>query len=360
MKASIIISTDSNKTLFENFIYFLSKYRGINDYEIIVVIDSDDFLFDESLFESYGIENIKIVNPKIKLGYSAANNLAATHATSDILVFINDDIILKDNCLELLINTLQMEQVGAVQPKLIYPQSKLIQSTGHTFTKYTNSHALENSSSESPVVNKNYIRNALTTAVCATKKELFFRMGGFDTVYYNAWEGMEYTLKLTSEGYMCIYEHKAEAYHIRGGARSGYLLDESAQSALFWSKWSSKIKADLHEIIMTQLTEEMVDSEYILINLSKITNSRAILENCGLKVLNEILYTFNSGLKYVDFLKTIPTRIISSDKNIIYFTNNFTQVKNNYLWFELRKTLDDLIIDLCGNIVKCNDLLPNS
>lgn len=360
MKATIIISVDSNKTNFDNFIFFLSNYRTINDYEIIIVNDFADFTFDNDYFLSQGIKNVEIITAEHKLGYGAANNLAVEKSACDIIVFLNDDIILKENCLEKLIERLKNTQVGAVQPKLIYPQNNMIQSTGHVFTKYTNAHAFENISSTNDLVNRNYTRKALTTAVCATKKELFEKFGGFDTSYYNAWEGMEYTLKLSTNGYKCIYEHQAEAYHIRGGARSGYLLDEDAQSALFWSRWNCKIIEDLNEIISLQLDTKMLDSNYLLINFSKLTTCDTILRKCGMNISNIFSYTYNSGLKHVDFFRFVPVALLKSKLNIIYFANNFTQIKNNNLWFELRRERADLIVDLSGNVLKVSDLLPNS
>lgn len=360
MKATVIISVDSNKTNFDNFAFFLSQYKCINDYEIIIVNDCADFLFDNTLFTSKDMKNVKIINAEHKLGYGAANNLAVENSSCDIIIFLNDDIILKENCLEKLIERLRSKCVGAVQPKLIYPQNNMIQSTGHIFTKYTNAHAFENISSNNSFVNKNYTRKALTTAVCATKKELFLKFGGFDTCYYNAWEGMEYTLKLSTNGYKCIYEHEAEAYHIRGGARTGYSLDENAQSALFWARWNDKIIEDLNETISLQLNPQMLNSSYILINFSKLTTCETTLQKCGIKISNVFSYTYNSGLKHVDFLRFVPTALLKSESNIIYFANNFTQIKNNKLWFELRKEYNDLIIDLSGNVLQISNLLPYS
>ena len=43
MKASIIISTNSNRTLFENFLISLSEYPTIGDYEIIEINDGGEY-----------------------------------------------------------------------------------------------------------------------------------------------------------------------------------------------------------------------------------------------------------------------------------------------------------------------------
>lgn len=354
MKASIIISVSSSKVIFDNFVYHLSVYKDISDYEIIIINDNSDFNIDEKMISLYLNGSVKIINCSEKLGYGAANNKAVDYASCDILIFMNDDIILKSNCLETLINDLKCGNADAVQPKLVYPQSNTIQSTGHVFTQFSNAHALENSSILSPAVNKSGFRTALTTAVCATKKDLFLKMGKFDLIYYNAWEGMEYTLKLTMNGYKCFYNHKAEAYHIRGGTRNLYSLDEEYQSAIFWSRWSTKISSDLPHLILSQLKSVELNSVYLLLNFSKITNLNSIMEACSLNIEESISYTYNSGSTSIDFFKCLPIKLSQTDLDIIYFANNFTQIKNNALWYELREKHNDLIIDLSGNVVKVN------
>ena len=178
----------------------------------------------------------------------------------------------------------------------------------------------------------------------------FFEMNMFDEVYYNAWEGMEYTLKLSHTGHVCLYEPKAEAYHFRGGARNNYALNEQAQSAIFWSRWQDKIRCDLTEIIKEQI-QHISSEEYLLLNFSKLTIACELISSCGFNVVDCISYTYISGQTTVDLYKIVPSRLAAINKDIIYFTNNFTQIINNKIWFESRKGRQDIIIDLCGNVV---------
>ena len=356
MKASIIISTNSNRTLFENFLFHLSQYPTINEYEIIVINDGGEYSISEEQYKDLGLNCVHKIDLSEKQGYGAANNIATQSANCDYLIFMNDDIILKPDCLEKMLSVLKRDDVSAVQPKLIYPQSNLVQSTGHIFTKFTNAHALENAHIDSRIVNKSGERQALTTALCATKKTTFSKMGKFSAEYYNAWEGMEYTLKLTYNGEKCWYAHEAEAYHIRGGARNQYELNEEAQSAIFWSKWSKNIKEDLHNIISAQLTSSEL-SNYVVLNFSKLPNPAPILEACGIQVDNMVSYTYISGAKSLDFFRCLPNAFCRYDADIIYFTNNYTQVKNNLLWFKYEKRKNDLIIDLSGNVLSVRSLV---
>lgn len=356
MKASIIISTNSNRTLFENFLINLSEYPTIGDYEIIEINDGGEYSISKEQHQQYGLKNVHKIDSEKKLGYGTANNLASKKANCKNLIFMNDDIILKPGCLETILDDLGKDEIAVVQPKLIYPQNNLVQSTGHVFTKLTNAHALENIHSDSAIANRSHRRQALTTALCATAKEDFFDAGGFSTDYYNAWEGMEYTLKITAKGKKCWYESKAEAYHIRGGARNQYSLNEEAQAALFWSRWSNSISEDLYEIISEQLTDNSF-SKYLLLNFSKHPAPMPILEKCNLSILDTVSYTYISGSKSLDFFRCLPNSFCRSNNDIIYFTNNYTQVKNNCLWFECRRNNNDLIIDLSGNVIHTNSLI---
>ena len=49
MKASIIIALDSNVNFTRNFLYFLSKYKTIEDYEIIITSDGNNDINYEKL-----------------------------------------------------------------------------------------------------------------------------------------------------------------------------------------------------------------------------------------------------------------------------------------------------------------------
>lgn len=121
MKASIIISTNSNRTLFENFLFHLSQYPTINEYEIIVINDGGEYSISEEQYKDLGLNCVHKIDLSEKQGYGAANNIATQSANCDYLIFMNDDIILKPDCLEKMLSVLKRDDVSAVQPKLIYP-----------------------------------------------------------------------------------------------------------------------------------------------------------------------------------------------------------------------------------------------
>lgn len=355
MKASIIIALDSNVNFTRNFLYFLSKYKTIEDYEIIITSDgNNDINYEKLVYEFLKNKCIYIKN-KCKQGYGVVNNIAARHTSTDILIFMNSDVILDDNCLEALIEPLSIDNIEAVQPLLIYPQNMTTQSTGHSFCQYYNTHLFENRPIRDSIVQQPDYRKAFTTALCSIKKKTFNLHGGFNEKYFNAWEGMELGLKITLNGGKCYYNPLAKAFHIRGGGRSQYKIDEKNQSAFFWSHWGNLITENLSDILNKQLKELICvnSSDYILINFSCIRDFEYIQNKLLINISDAVQYTELAGYSSIEFFKTLPYFWLSVKNNLIYLANNFSVITNNRLWFEMRKNNKDLIIDLSGNCLLC-------
>lgn len=355
MKASILILINDLHVITDNFFTMLTNYKGIDDYELIVIEDSEKKSIPDDYFQRFRFKNLKFYRTEQKLGYGCATNAGANLITCKVLIFINDDIILQQGCLETLVNDIMVKKYDAVQPKLIYPQTEKIQSTGHVFSRFFNAHAFENADNSSYYANLSGIRAALTTALSATRTDLFLKFK-FDPTYYNAWEGMEYFLNLTNAGYKCFYDATATAYHIRNGTRGLYKIDEKMQSAYFWSKWKDNIKEDLSEYWKLQLKNFNKSLEYNLINLSGNSLIEKSLKKCDLEVKHTINYMHYSGLDKIDFFKIMPISICEFEEELIYCCNNFSQIINNKVWFSLRKNKKDIILDLSGNVIN----LPNS
>jgi GT2 family glycosyltransferase len=351
MKASIIVALDSNLNFTDNFLYFLSQYKNIEQYELIFTSDgNNDVNYKKSICRFF--DNYKYIEHKAKMGYGVVNNIAANKTSTDILIFMNADIILEPKCLEHLILSLESKDAQAVQPLLIYPQTMQVQSTGHIFCNYYNTHMFENRSINDIIVNKPGFRNAFTTALCAVYKKEFFKHGGFDEKYFNAWEGMELGLKIVSNGGKCYYEPSAKAYHIRGGGRGQYKIDETPQTAYFWSKWGNVIKENLSQVINEQIYDIDKEEQYILINFSCIRDFKYIIEKLNINVIEFLNYTEYAGNKSIEFFKTLPYSLLNLDCNIVYLANNYSYIIKNSLWYSLREKYNDIIIDLAGNCLK--------
>jgi len=103
---SVIIVDWNTPTLTERCMQ--SVRDSMPEAEIVLVQNGEDF--DTTLAD-------KIVNPEINLGFAAACNVGAMHATWDILCFLNSDAVVEKGVLQELVKHLvEGEDVGVVGP----------------------------------------------------------------------------------------------------------------------------------------------------------------------------------------------------------------------------------------------------
>lgn len=352
MNASIIVSIDTIPVLAENFICHLDKYPGISDYEVVF---TDDGGYEAWILQTLVKKNFhhayQYIPNETKQGYSIVNNNAVRYASSNILIFINSDVILVPGCLDIMISRLKSPDIDAVQPLLIYPQTGLVQSTGHVFSKNHNAHLLENRRTDEEIVQLESDRESFTTALCCMEKQTFVSNGGFDEFFFNAWDGMELGLKITHNGGKIRYVPEAKAYHIRGGGRGLYSIDERPQSAEFWSRWGQLITPDVNKYFNLQLKKVDTSSKYVVLNFSCLRDIDDILYGLGLDIIKTIFFTEYSGVMKIEFFKTLPYYWLNVDSPLIFFVNNISSVKGNAYWLESRRNKHDLVMDLSGNCV---------
>lgn len=350
--ASIIVPVSNNCNILEYFIEPLIHTIKIEYYQMIFVIDGpvdNEILVLLKKFSSK-FDNVIYIHLKIKSSYAHVNNIGRRYAQSDLLFFMNTDIFVKKNCLEIMIDSLHKRKVQAVQPLLLYPQSNCVQSTGHIFGDCFNRHALKGQKPNHPTVCLSATRQALSLALCLIPAAIFDECNGFDEYYYNGWEGLDLTLKITNHGYLCWYECNAHAYHVEGGSRKKIGLDESLQAGHFWSKWGKVVKNDIIDLLKIQHLECDFSKKYIIYNFTTYRSWRKILDSLGISYEIIIDKTIYSNELYLDFFNVLSYQTLSYPEPILFLVTSFSSLKDNMLWTKYRKYKDDIFIDLSGNI----------
>jgi GT2 family glycosyltransferase len=326
--------------------------------EVIVVSDGcRDVQVLKTLKEQESQVNfLRLLSLPEKVGYGRASNIGAAESNADALVFINTDVFPNPGAIHVLAEEVRHDQsIGAVQGLLVYPQTCRVQSTGHIFYEFLNFHALEGRQVEHPLVQKRTERQALCSAFYAVRREIFMQFQGFDEFFYNAWEGMELTLRITDAGMRCIYTPKAQAFHVTGGGRRHLPLDETQQAAYFWSKWGTRITNDLISLVAEQLTPTILEPTYVAINCGSTTTWKNTLQSLRLKVRQEIQVPdrFESRICLYD---NLPRAVLEYPGPLIFFADYFEQLTGNKSWFQARAHTTDVIIDLRGNVLSSREL----
>lgn len=349
---SYIIAVNNSYELISNFMVNLLASTSNMD-ELIIILDGcqnqQTNTYLQTLSEQY--KNIKLLSLQERSGFAAANNYGVRHSTGENLIFMNSDVFPQKDCISILLDKLNSsEQIGAVQPLLVYPQTNRVQSTGHLFIDYESRQVFHMQAPHAPSVQISGSRQSLTMALCVMKREIYDKFGGLDEYYFNSHEGMELTLKITLGGYDCIYCPQAVAYHCSKGSRKHVQYDEIRQKTHFYTKWKAEIQTDLARYLAMQLDQDMLDASYYVINFSKSRIWESVLNQLEIRYEN---FTDSDG-KYDDNINLyyyFPYQTLQYPGRYLFLCNEITQLENNYNWSFLRGQHKDLIFDTNGNVV---------
>ncbi len=172
--------------------------------------------------------------------WSAINNMAAAGSHSDMLLFMNNDIeATSPDWLGALVEQAQRPEVGAVAPRLVYPDGH-VQHAGvvlglggiamHLFSRLPPGRAGYFGWDR---VVRGY--SALTGACLLVRRPVFEEVGGFDEDLPVAFNDVDFCLRLAQAGYRMLYTPHAELTHYESVSRghSGFTTD----FATFVSRW---------------------------------------------------------------------------------------------------------------------------
>lgn len=242
-RISIIILTKDKPDLIGACIRSILEKSSYSNYEIIVVdtgsTNPDTLAFYESLVEE---TRVKIVNRSGRFNFSAANNFGASHATGELLLFLNNDTeVISPDWLEEMAGWALRSQIGIVGAKLTRPNGTL-QHVGvvlgisghaeHIFDGYR-----ENTYGSFGL--SNWLRNyyAVTGACFMLTRELFNQLNGWDELYEMAFNDVDLCIRAHKLGYRNLCATDAHLLHHEGESRGHYfpLADLVRATLQMWS-----------------------------------------------------------------------------------------------------------------------------
>lgn len=340
-----------------NFFELFYTHTLVRQSEVIVVIDGNYDLQVHNMLNAIRDKylNMKIINSP-KIGYGKANNLGVQNSTGEYLFFINTDIFVEKECFEKMYDALYTGIADCVQPLLIYPQSNLVQSAGTFFGPYFKEHLFDGNKINSPIVNKDGPRQALTSALYAMKRHTFDYFHGFDEFYYNKYEGFELSYKIYLSGKTCWYLSSAKAWHSRGGGRNLYSFDFKQQEAYFWSRYGDKVKPDITRYINQQIDCSMLENYYYTVIISQIRSWTEILKST--RIMSSLITDMPwVGPNTFNLWNIFPSSMLKLKEPLLLIVENIKYLRSNKYWFEVRNNLDDIAMDRYANLVNIQEYL---
>lgn len=231
---SIIIPTRNKVDLLR---VCVGSLRSRTDYpaerlEIIVVDNgSDERHTLDYLAEAEAEGALRIVRDSRSFNYSRLNNLAAAGATSDLLVLLNNDTeIVAGDWLRRLAAYAMQPGIGAVGPKLLYPDGT-VQHAGLVLSiggVAAHAHLGLGFDAEGAMgfAQLTHEVAAVTGACLAIRRSVFEEVGGLDEDLPVAFNDVVLCLECLSRGYRNIYAHDTWLRHYESQTRG---VDDSPE-----------------------------------------------------------------------------------------------------------------------------------
>ncbi len=244
LKASVIIPFRDDAPMLRDAISSLVDSTGLNQVEWIL-IDNGSTEFETKALLNRLPDNFLVLRDEGPFNWSRLNNLGATHATGEILVFLNNDIIGKsDNWLKQLASHAVRDNIGAVGARLLYPDNK-VQHAGivlglNGFIDHIFRDLPSNDPGYSGLAKSLRNVSAVTGACLATKREHFNKLQGFDEDFSVAFNDIDYCLRLQKIGLRVAIDSACELYHLESKSRGK--ANDSKEADLFRSKWRDVLK----------------------------------------------------------------------------------------------------------------------
>ncbi len=211
--ASVIIPVYNNWQYTRRCLASLDAAGYRNQVEVIVVDNASTDETPERLKNEFPW--VKVIRNQQNLGFAAACNIGAATATGQYLVFLNNDTEVERGWLEALVGACEAEHGAAVVgSKLLYPDERLQHAgVGISYAGPYPVHSAhlrygqpDNKDSRGEV-------DAVTGASMLVPRSVFYELGGFDEVYKNGYEDVDFCLKARQKGYRIIYEPASRVIH---------------------------------------------------------------------------------------------------------------------------------------------------
>ncbi|MBR4605229.1 MAG: glycosyltransferase family 2 protein [Lachnospiraceae bacterium] len=223
---SLIIPTRDHASLLARCLSSLALTSWHN-YEVLIVDnDSREEASLALLKEAADREDVRILSYPGPFNYAAINNFAVARARGDVICFLNNDteILEPDWLSEMLTLLLAQSSVGCVGAKLLWPND-LVQHAGvvigpYQLASHIGNHWLDED--DGYMYSNQLVRevSCVTAACLLTRKELFTRLGGFDSRRFPvAFNDVDFCLRVRQCGLRILWTPYARLRHHESASR---------------------------------------------------------------------------------------------------------------------------------------------
>jgi GT2 family glycosyltransferase len=183
---------------------------------------------------------IRLIQFREKFNWSAKNNVGASHASGDALIFLNDDVeAVSHGVIEHLLAPLGEEGVGMTGPKLLY-ENGLIQHAGVIYGSGLMRHTYYQQPDDNGAFGELTINrecSAMTGACFAVRRDVYEEAGGFNENLPLNYNDIDFCLKVRRNGYRLVWLHDVVLTHFESITRETGAMAFELET--MWRRWNN-------------------------------------------------------------------------------------------------------------------------
>ena len=321
-KITIVTSVRNCKAETKLYLDSLKKY-GPALLDKIVIIDDGSEQETREFLNSQRTSYEIYRNPKSR-GFAFSNNFGASKATSDWLLFLNNDLILKKGWSEYYDLLVQGNQkliaMGCAGNIQLEPMSGKIDHAGVTFTNGIPEHFLNG---EDCIPTNDHTEFLAVTGACfMIRRDLFLAVGGFDETYKTGFEDIDLCLRLSMLGYKNYVLNKSVIVHKRSSTPERN-LHQKHNTNVFYGRWGNIItRFQEWELAKRkqQLSKKSSQAEY-----GYVLNKKEVFLFSDRNILHEYFTIFlhQGNLKFAKHVLSILVKKFSHEEGTQFKSAQF-------------------------------------
>jgi len=197
------------------------KSLVLTDYPNFDIIVVDNGSSDGSVnvleeFRRQSEKRITVIKNSCNMGFAEANNIGVKSSSCKYVALLNNDTVVDENWLRTLVNTLEENPgIGAVQ-SLLLKNADVVDSVGAAMDIFgTACDIVVPFYQLSLYRSQNEIFSACAASMLV-RKDLFERVGGFDSKFFAYFEDVDLSWRIRLNGYRIVIDVTSIVYHFRG------------------------------------------------------------------------------------------------------------------------------------------------
>jgi GT2 family glycosyltransferase/glycosyltransferase involved in cell wall biosynthesis len=265
---SIIIPTFGQHSLSYTCLASIAKHAPKAAIEVLLVDDAAP----EPAADALGaIQGLRIIRNDQNLGFLRTCNAAAKQAQGRYLLFLNNDTIVLEGCVDALVSTFEAHQnVGAVGAKLLFPDGRLQEAGGIVWRDASAWNWGRNDDPEDP--RYQYLREVdyCSAACLMVPSDVFAALSGFDERYTPAYyEDTDLCFGIRESGKRVLYQPAAAVVHFEGATHgtdegAGLKAHQVRNRRVFKEKWALRLSSHLDNGVCPERERDRVDGKRVL------------------------------------------------------------------------------------------------